>query len=60
MKGDLAQTAAQDGYDKAIQEMTLAELNNYTEYKVGIAVHIIVKFKTVSATSTIKENSTNI
>jgi hypothetical protein len=38
MKSRLAERAAVEGYDKVIQEMTLAELNNYTEYKVGFTL----------------------
>ncbi len=39
MKGNLLATAAIQGYDKALKEMTLAELNNYTEYKVRIIMY---------------------
>ncbi|XP_028394155.1 endothelin-converting enzyme homolog [Dendronephthya gigantea] len=39
-KGNLQETAAVEGYYKAVQEMTLGELNNLTEYKFNWTTYI--------------------
>ena len=40
LKDNLIEEAAKKGYDKVIKEMTLAELNNYTDYKFNWTTYI--------------------